>query len=175
MRLLILLATTLLSYSISAQSINSQNSKVNFSVKNMKVNTVEGTFMGMQGDVKFDEENMDLCSFDVCVDAASVDTGIKKRDSHLREPDFFNVAEYPKICFTSTSTTKLDKGYEVTGTLLMNGVEKEVIIPFLYNDSKFTGLLSLKRKDYNLGLENGFFMIGEFVNIQILCELDSGS
>jgi polyisoprenoid-binding protein YceI len=35
----------------------------------------------------------------ITVAAASIDTGLKKRDDHLRSADFFDAAKYPDITF----------------------------------------------------------------------------
>jgi polyisoprenoid-binding protein YceI len=46
----------------------------------------------------------------ITVAAASVDTGVKKRDDHLRSADFFDVAKYPDISVSITSVTLSDGG-----------------------------------------------------------------
>src|SRR3984957_6734778 len=41
----------------------------------------------------------------IAVAAASIDTGVKKRDGHLRSADFFDAAKSPDITFSATSVT----------------------------------------------------------------------
>src|SRR6266699_514598 len=55
-----------------------------------------------------------------------VDTGIQKRDDHLRSPDFFNAKQFPTIKFVSKEVKKADKGYEITGDLTLHGVTKSI-------------------------------------------------
>ncbi|UII29586.1 YceI family protein [Fulvivirga ulvae] len=159
-------------FQLTAQSINTDNSIVNFEISNMKINAVEGTFKGMSGTIKFDPDNLKLSDFDVCIDASTVNTGNKKRDAHLLTADFFNAEKYPKICFQSTLITRSGHGYEVKGKLTMHGVVKDVTIPFAVSGSQLTGTLKVKRLDYKIGEETGTFMVGDEVDITITCVLD---
>jgi polyisoprenoid-binding protein YceI len=55
---------------------------------------------------------------ELTIDAASVDTGIAKRDEHLRSHDFFSAELHPKVRFRSTRVTGLGNGnVHVTGAL----------------------------------------------------------
>lgn len=93
-----------------SQTINTEKSVVNFKISNMKVNTVKGTFNGMKGEANFKPDNILASIFNVCIDAATVDTGNKKRDEHLQREDYFNVRKYQTICFVSEEVLKTDKG-----------------------------------------------------------------
>ena len=53
----------------------------------------------------------------ITVGAASVDTGIKRRDEHLRSADFFDAATHPSITFTSQHVAATTDGLTVTGLL----------------------------------------------------------
>jgi polyisoprenoid-binding protein YceI len=53
----------------------------------------------------------------VTVAAASVDTGNKKRDDHLRSADFFDVANHPAITFTVDQVRPSGAGVTVSGQL----------------------------------------------------------
>ncbi|MEM1008652.1 MAG: YceI family protein, partial [Myxococcota bacterium] len=58
-------------------------------------------------------------------------TANKKRDKHLRSPDFFSVKKFPKITFSSTSFKRVGKKrYMIRGKLNFHGVTKKVRIPF---------------------------------------------
>ncbi|MEM1321569.1 MAG: YceI family protein [Bacteroidota bacterium] len=153
-----------------AQSIDSEASKITFEISNMGLNTVEGTFGGMNGTVQFDSQNLANSRFDVCISAESVNTGIDKRDKHLREEDYFAVAQYPNICFRSSTISQTAEGFVAEGTLTMRGVSKEVRIPFTFANKTFNGTLTVKRKDYNIG-PGGGFMVGKTVEMEIICVL----
>ncbi len=152
---------------LQAQSINADESKAAFTATNMRWMEVEGSFTGMKGEVNFDESNIAGSSFNVCVDAASVNTENEKRDDHLRNEDFFYVEKYPTICFRSSSISESGGSYVANGQLEMHGVTKDVTIPFTYSNGTFSGKLSVSRYDYSVGADTGTFMVGENVDIKI--------
>ena len=64
----------------------------------------------------------------ITVAAASIDTGVKKRDDHLRSADFFDVAKYPDITFSATSVTLSGENATVAGTLTVRDQTKPVTV-----------------------------------------------
>jgi polyisoprenoid-binding protein YceI len=66
----------------------------------------------------------------ITVAAASVDTGNKKRDDHLRSADFFDAAKYPDISASVTSVTLAGDGESATfsGTLTVRDQTRPVTI-----------------------------------------------
>ena len=157
---------------INAQSINSQKSIVNFEIGNMKVRTVEGTFGGMQGALVFNVDALGDSHFNVCIDAATVNTENEKRDDHLRNEDFFHVEKYPEICFRSTSISKTDEGFVTKGSLEMHGVIKDVEIPFIFEDNTFVGKITVNRFDYNVGEDVKTGMVSEDALLEIICVVE---
>jgi polyisoprenoid-binding protein YceI len=64
------------------------------------------------------------------VDAASIDTGNKKRDAHLRTEDFFEVSTYPTFVVTVLGATPATAGtYELDATLALHGQEHPLPLP----------------------------------------------
>jgi polyisoprenoid-binding protein YceI len=157
------------SLNLVAQEINSKESVVKFSISNMKVRTVDGTFSNMTGKIDFDESKPEDASFDVCIDASTINTDNEKRDKHLKTSDFFDVEKYPKICFKSTSISKSKDGYLAKGKLTMHGVTKDVEINFSYKDKKFEGKLDINRFDYKIGVDTKSVTVGETASLTILC------
>lgn len=157
---------------INAQTINSQVSKVNFTIGNMKWKTVEGTFSGMKGNINFDASDLKNSSFNVCIDAATINTESEKRDEHLRKEDFLFTEKYPTICFKSSTVTKTEDGFKTKGTISLLAVTKEVIVNFTSSNNAFVGKLEINRFDYNLGEATGTFMMGETINLNIICVLE---
>ncbi len=121
-------------------------------------------------------------SVDITIDAASIDTAFKKRDDHLKSPDFFNVVEYPTITFKSTSVKfSGDNKAEMLGKLTIMGVTKEVVLdiehihcgkhpfnPKIEEVCGFNATTALKRSDY--GMKYSLPAIGDDVNIAISLE-----
>ena len=168
-RLTVSLLLAIATLTLSAQTIDRDRSYAQFKISNMALNSVKGTFTGMTGSIDFDPANPTVGSFDVCVRAETVDSGNKKRDDHLRKSDFFNVAEYPTICFRSTSITRKGSGYLAKGQLTMHGTTRSVELPFTYRNGTYEGELEIKRLDYGLGEGTGTFMVGNTVKLDIVC------
>jgi polyisoprenoid-binding protein YceI len=66
----------------------------------------------------------------ITVAAASVDTGVKKRDDHLRSADFFDAAKYPDISVGVTSVALAADGGNATfsGTLTVRDQTRPVTV-----------------------------------------------
>jgi polyisoprenoid-binding protein YceI len=150
--------------------IVSDQSKITFSVSHMG-GTVEGTLTGMQGTVTFDEKNPAAGSMQATVEAATVNTGNRARDSDLRKEKFFHVASYPQVKFSSKAIAATADGFQVTGDLTIKDRTREVVIPFKRemkgSEAVFTGSFSLNRRDYNLG-GGGFPPIAKKVKVDIV-------
>ena len=111
--------------------------------------------------LELDNENPANSTLSVNIDPASVDTNVTKFDDHLKSADFFDVATYPNIAFTSTSMTQSsgDTG-KVTGDLTMHGVTKPLTLDVTLNKAgktrsgnpKFgiSATANLKRSDWGM-------------------------
>jgi polyisoprenoid-binding protein YceI len=64
----------------------------------------------------------------ITVAAASIDTGVKKRDDHLRSADFFDAAKYPDITFSATSVALSSENANVAGALTVRDQTKPVTV-----------------------------------------------
>ncbi|CDO27531.1 YceI family protein [Mycolicibacterium porcinum] len=65
----------------------------------------------------------------VTIAAASVRTGIGKRDDHLRSADFFDVQAHPDITVEVTGLEPSDDRLRLTTVLTVRGVSKPVELP----------------------------------------------
>jgi polyisoprenoid-binding protein YceI len=105
-------------------------SSIDFSVKHMKIATVHGHFDDFRGTFRFDPDRPSRSKVEVEIDASSINTGIRKRDNHLRSQDFFDVAAYPTITFVSTEVTPISSfsrhNWLMTGALSVHGVTRSV-------------------------------------------------
>ena len=110
--------------------IDPSHSTIGFSIKHMMFATVHGRFGGFRGTIRFDRDRPDDAEVEVEIDAATIDTGITKRDDHLRSADFFDVATYPTITFRSTRVEPVQPvrrdRWLVVGDLTMSGVTRSV-------------------------------------------------
>lgn len=156
--------------------VDPNHNGVVFSIGHMGLAKVFGHFTQFTGSIAYDAAKPEQASFDLQVEAASINTANEKRDEHLRTKDFFNVEKFPLITFKSTSVKAGDdKGeLEVTGDLTLMGVTKSVTIEM---DAKgpnekgavgFTTELKIKRSDFGMGY--GIPMIGDEVKLDISFE-----
>lgn len=108
-----------------AYNVDGTHSAVLFQVKHFNAALFYGQFLSVKGDVVLDGRSNSSINVEVATD--SVFTNNKKRDDHLRGPDFFDAKQFPKLSFKSTKVTKLLAGrYRVTGNLTLRGKTKVV-------------------------------------------------
>jgi len=107
--------------------IDPARSTIAFKVRHMLGNA-HGKFAKFTGTIEVDREHPDQSSVQVSIDVRSIDTGIAKRDDHLRG-ELFDVAKYPQITFKSrrVKQTGANSG-EIAGDLTMHGVTREIIL-----------------------------------------------
>lgn len=111
-------------------TIDPGHAEIGFSVKHMMVSNSKGNFTTFSGTFDYDITTKMLKSAEGTIEAASINTNNDKRDDHLKAEDFFNVGKYPKITFKSSSVKKTGEGtFEVTGTLNVLGIDREVVLP----------------------------------------------
>jgi polyisoprenoid-binding protein YceI len=166
-------------------NLDTVHSHVGFSVRHLMISKVNGHFKVWSGTLVTDEANPANSSVEVEIDAASIDTREEKRDEHLRSADFLDAAKYPKITFKSTKVAKADDDrYNVTGTLTIHGVSKEVVLdtefagrqkdPWGGERSGFSAKTTINRQDFgltfNMPLEGGGVMVGDKVTITLEIE-----
>src|SRR5262245_3295660 len=103
---MVLILRLFLSVSLLSQYLTPVDSAsaVPFKIKNLRFNT-GGSFSGLAGTINFSPDNPDGCSFDVHIDANTVNTDNDMRDGHLRGEDYFDVKNHPQIRFVSQKVT----------------------------------------------------------------------
>jgi polyisoprenoid-binding protein YceI len=90
------------------------------------------------------------------IDAASVSTGIKKRDDHLRSADFLEVDKYPSIAYTVRAVTvTADNKAKVDGELTVRGVTRNLALEATVADASPDALtlvaeVDLDRADWQI-------------------------
>jgi polyisoprenoid-binding protein YceI len=80
---------------------------------------VKGTFRDVTGEGTVSPAGE--ASGTITVAAASIDTKMGKRDTHLRSADFFDVDNHPHIVFQADQVQPTDAGVSVSGTLTVRG------------------------------------------------------
>ena len=132
------------------------SSAITFTIKNLGVN-VRGSFAGPAGTIRFDPQHPEMSTFDVQVEAATINTGNQKRDEHLREAAFFDVQNHPVIRFVSNKVTAGKKAgtFFIEGTLTIRSISLPVAIPFTAVPTnggfRMEGAFGMRRKPYGVG------------------------
>src|ERR1700726_1744851 len=101
----------------------SEESQIGFAVRSLG-RTVNGRFGSFSGRVVHGTGDGVMASGSV--EVASIDTGIAKRDDHLRSADFFDAANHPRITFSSRRIIPDGDSYDIPGTLTIKGVSHDV-------------------------------------------------
>ena len=110
-------------------NVDSGHSGVYFWVRHF-FTPVRGTFSDYEVNLNFDAANPENSSFEVTIATASVNTGVEKRDNHLRSADWFEVDKYPYMTFKSTSIKQTGENqFLAVGDLTIKDVTKQVELP----------------------------------------------
>lgn len=118
---------------------------------------ISGKFTDYRILIDFNDSSLLKSAIVVKINPASINTGIPARDEDLKSADFFDVAKFPEVTFTSQRIEKNGDHFLLTGKLTLHGVVKEIVIPFRVTGvSKnyvigFSGAFNLKRSDYGIG------------------------
>lgn len=129
-----------------------------FSARNL-ILTAHGEFHRWQvRRASIDEEHPERSVVEVEVELASVDTGIERRDEHLRAADFFDVERFPTALVTLEGF-RLEEGedadrFTADVTLDLHGVTRRFPMQFAIVDRKtrrIAGEVTLRRTDFGIG------------------------
>jgi len=151
----------------------------NFTIDHLGFSTMHGRFGKTTGSFDMDIDK-GTGSVNIVIETASINTGFKKRDDHLRSPDFFNAVEFPEITFKSTNVKFNGKTKAtIDGKLTIKGVTKPVSLNVTrikcgahpFNKKQVCGFdanTSIKRSDF--GIKYGLPAIGDVVNLNFEVE-----
>lgn len=161
-------------------SIDAAHSSIGFTVRHAMVTNVRGSFTEHEGTLRLDGSDPSRSTAALDVTIASVDTGIKDRDAHLRGGDFFDAERFPKMTFRSTGAEQLGgERYRITGDLTIKDVTRPLAIDLEFNGSAtdvygmervgFEGSAEILRSDWgltwNAALETGGVMVSDKVKL----------
>jgi polyisoprenoid-binding protein YceI len=140
------------------------HSTIGFTVHQF-LGTTHGKFTKFDGKIDVDREHPEKSSVTAKIDVRSIDTGIVKRDNHLRSPEFFNSARFPEMIFKSRSVRQTgQQSGDILGELTMHGITKPItlhvkLLSPISGDTKETRWAvtsePLKRSDFNLMFSQG--------------------
>ena len=170
---------TLLAFTtVSNWNADNAHSKLTFTVTHLGIADVSGLFKSFDAKLNTSKDDFSDAQFELSADVASVNTEVEARDNHLKSPDFFDAAKYPKLTFKSTAVKAVGKNqYKLTGDLTMHGITKPVTLDLLYRGTvenpmskkptsgfQVTGIV--KRSDFGIGEKFPATMISDEVRIK---------
>jgi polyisoprenoid-binding protein YceI len=162
------------------------HSHVGFMVKHLGFSKVEGMFKKYSATIKADPKTAKITALEATADTASIDTGVEKRDAHLRSDDFFNAAQYPQLKIKLKSIAWNGKKFTAKTDLTIRDVTKEV--PFkgellgvqtvnfgqgAHQRAAYEASATINRKEFGLkysGLAEGLAIVSDPVEIKLAIE-----
>ena len=183
--LLVAAAPTAPLFAAETYTIDKAHSDASFQIRHFATK-VRGSFNDFEGTIQADPAKPEMSSVVFTIKTASIDTNNPDRDKHLRSADFFDAEKHPDIAFKSTKIAPTGKDkYDVTGTLSIHGVSKEVTVPVTFlgfakdpggnQRASFEATIKLNRKDFginwNKALDAGGFMLSDDVDVTINLEI----
>jgi polyisoprenoid-binding protein YceI len=165
--------------------IDPAHTAVEFAVKHMMFTTVRGRFKDVKGTVQADEANPSASSVTVEIAAASLDTGVADRDTHLRSADFLDVEKHPALTFRSKrvegAAKKEGDRFKVVGDLTIRDTTIEVTLDCTYEGTGkdpwggtragARATTKIDRRDWGLkwnqALETGGILVANEVRIEV--------
>lgn len=160
--------------------VDKAHTRIGFTVTHLVISKVHGSFGEYDASLHLHGDKLAKASATVKV--ASINTGNKDRDDHLRAPDFFDADKYPKITFIGKSTKKVGGKDVLVGDLTIKDKKKEIQLQYTlrgpikdpFGGQTKVGLEArgkINRKEFgvewNKALETGGVVVGEEVELTI--------
>jgi polyisoprenoid-binding protein YceI len=117
---------------------------------------VEAQFRKFTAQIAFDPARPEAGKAQIEIDLDSFDIGFAEYNNDAKGKNWFDVRNFPRATFVSTSMRALGGGrFEVRGPLTIKGKTNDVVAPFSYKEDAGTGVLdgafTIKRLQYNIG------------------------
>lgn len=155
------------------------HSRIFFDVNHRGYSTMHGRFAEFAGTFRFDAEDPANSSLDVTIDPASIDMFHEGLNNHLKNPDFFDVEQYPALRFVSDRVEVLsDDRFTVHGQFTMLGQTHPLAFDVVLNQTGqgrggapmagFTATGTIDRTQY--GMTYGAPLVGTDVAFRIEIE-----
>lgn len=167
-------------------TLDAAHSHLGFTVRHL-VSKTSGQFKKYGAVIKADPKTAKLSSLEATVETASVDTGIEKRDGHLKSDDFFGSDKFPQMKLVTKSLKWNGNKFTAQADLTIRDVTKTV--PFKgellgvhaanfgqgeHQRAGYEATATINRKDFGLkfaGVNEGIALVGDEVTIDLTAEI----
>lgn len=166
--------------------IDNDHSFLTFKIRHFNTGYVLGRFNVFSGNIIYNKNKIENSAVNVKIDTLSIDTGVAKRDFHLRTSEFLDVLKFPEISFNSDKIKagKKNEYFIISGKLKIKDIEKDIPIkakylgktidPYGNTRIAFKGRTKFNRFDYNINfdgkLKDNSPMIGDEIYTTIYIE-----
>lgn len=156
-----LLFSAVLQAAPETYQIDSTHSFANWTLRHV-VSKASGTFTDITGKIIVDRDNLANASVEAKINMLSVSSGYAKRDEHIKDKKYLDVARFGEMHFVSTKieARNATEGM-MTGKLTLHGVTREIKFPFKVlgfgqdpwggERSGFEAHTNIKASDYGFG------------------------
>lgn len=162
--------------------LDEEHTYIAFKVGHIGYNNAIGFFRESEGSFLFDEDTKTLSELKVTIETDSVYTMHKRRDNHLRSPDFLNSKEFPEMTFVMTKAEALTETTgRIEGDLTLLGQTRPVTLdvtlnkvgPYPFGNNYVIGVSAtadIKRSDFGMtyAVDNG--LVGDDVHLMLEIE-----
>lgn len=127
------------------------HSKITWSINHFGFSTYLGQFSQLSANLKIDPKAPAATTLEATVQTGSIGTFNPALDTHLKSPDFLDVAQFPTATFKATSVKPTgERTADVTGDLTLHGVTKPVTLQVTFIRG---GMNPVDRNTYRLGFQ----------------------
>lgn len=156
------------------------HSELGFKIKHLMITNVSGSFKNFHIEMDTAGEDFSTAQVRLTADLNSITTNNEQRDAHLRNGDFFDADNFPKMEFRSTGIEPSgDDSFTLNGELTLKGISKPVRLEVEYSGvtkdpwgterAGFTVTGKIRRSDWGINfnsvLETGGVALSDEVKI----------
>lgn len=165
-------------------NLDPAHSSIEFVARHLVVTKVRGKFSSYSATTEI-AEDLTQSKISAEIDVASISTNDNDRDTHLKSADFFDVENFPKITFTSTSIKPAGSNYQLSGDLTIHGTTRSVTLDLEFNGvtkdpwgntrTGYTLTGEISRKDFgmewNVPLEGSGMLVSDKIQLNLEVQL----
>jgi polyisoprenoid-binding protein YceI len=170
-------------------TIDPVHSQISVTARHLGMASVRGKFGEFGGQIDV-ARPIERSSVHAVIQSASIDTGNKMRDDHMRSADFLDVDRHPVIEYHASGVTPQgDERWRMDGELTLNGITRPVSLALTYfgvgpdafggTRAAFHAVTELRREDfaitYNQIVRAGITLIGATLRVEIDVEAVRGA
>jgi polyisoprenoid-binding protein YceI len=170
-----------------AWTVDPSHSEVGFTARHLAFAKVRGKFTTFTAQIEADAKTAKITKLSAEAEAKSVDTGVQKRDEHLRSDDFFNAEKFPKLKLVLKSIKWSGNKFDAVVALTIRDVTKDVkfegellgvqTVNFgqgAHQRAAYEATATIKRQEFGLkfaAVAEGISIVGDEVEIHLQMEV----